>query len=196
MSERFNLNYDPVRQGFDTNTWSTLLGDPEVLTSGRLRINTIPATGGSIIHYTDFKKGDINLNVNVPSTPSIGDIRDFGLSSSDSKNYIKFTIRSNTFKCATSNGGTIVLSDELEWNSTDWNGENINFQIIWEAGTAKFLIEGSNVYTVTGKSIPTGPLSLFLYDNSPDDITVGEMSIRGAQSMFPENSPSIGPGPA
>jgi len=183
MLERFNFNYDPTRQGYDTNTWRTLLGDPAIGSTGRLVVDTGAGTAGAIIHYTDFVKGTVNFNVNIPSSPATGDSRYFGLATPSNDGYIRFAIGSE-LKCETANGGNTTTSDELEWDATGWNGEDLDFQIVWEAGLVRFYIEGTIVYTVTDESIPHGPLSLYVFDNSEDPMTLGDLSVRGTQSVY------------
>ena len=180
MLEIFNFNYDPIRQGYDTNTWRTLVGTPDISASGRLLIDD--GTGGSVIHYTDFVKGEVNLNVNIPSSPAAGDSRYFGMSSPNGAKYIKFSVGEN-LTCETADKGNVTSSDTLEWN-TDWNGVDLDFKIVWEASRAKFYIEGVMVYEVCDDSVPYGPLSLSLFDNSNTVMTVGDMSVKGTQSIF------------
>jgi hypothetical protein len=147
-------------------------------------------TDGSAIHYADFLKGDISFNVNVPSAPGGGDNRIIGVSSPNTLAYIRFAI-SGTLTCQTSDGTTTTNSSAITWEDS-WTGSNIIFRIMWEAGTAKFYINGSWVYTVTDASVPSGPLSLYLFDNSSSAMTIGDINVRGTQSfvMTPKTSDS------
>ena len=183
MLERFDFNYDPMRQGYDTNTWRTLLGAPAVSGAGRLVVDNGTGISGSTIHYTDFVKGTINFNVNIPTSPAEGDSRYFGMSSPSNNRFVRFSTGSE-LKCETSDGGNATVSDEIEWNAADWNGNDLDFQIVWEPGMVRFFIEGTNVYTVTDNSIPYGPLSLYLFDNSTSPMTIGAISVRGTQSVY------------
>ena len=183
MSEivRTSFYYDPIRQGYDTNSWRTLSGSPAVV-SGRLVVDGGVGIAGEIIHYADFLKGDISFNVNVPSTPAAGDSRLFGVSAPNTVAYIRFSI-DDTLTCQTSDGTTTTESASLPWNATLWNGVNVEFRIRWEAGSAKFFINGTQVHAVSDASVPHGVLSLYMFDNSASAMTVGDINVRGTQSF-------------
>lgn len=176
---RTSFNYSPIRQGYDTNSWRTVSGSPAIGAGGRLIVDTT-AEEGAAVHYADFLKGDISFNVNVPAAPGAGAARLFGVSSLNTVAYIRFSI-DDALTCQTSDGTTTTESSTIEWNS-NWTGANIVFRIRWEPGTAKFFINGSQVYAVTDDSVPHGPLSLYLSDNSDAAMTVGDMAVRGTQS--------------
>lgn len=183
MSERTSFYYDPIRQGYDTNSWRTLSGAPAIVAGGRLSVDS-----GSAIHYGDILKGDISFNVNVPVAPGVNESRSFGLMAPNQSAYILFNIGSALI-CRTSDGVTSTDSGSLEWNS-NWTGNNIEFRIRWEAGTAKFFIGGAQVYAITNNSVPAGPLSLYLADDSALTMSIGDMNVRGTQSfvMNPKSS--------
>lgn len=193
MSTRTNTNfvYDPIRSGYDTNSWRTISGAPAVGTLGRLVIDNGSGIDASTIHYADFCKGDVSFNINIPSTPAGGDSRYFGVSAPNTSAYIRFYVGSDLY-CQTSDGVTTTTSSALTWDSTNWNGINVVFTIRWEAGTARFFIQGTQVYSVSDASVPYGPLSLYLFDNSTSPMTVGDINVRGAQSlvMTPKTSDS------
>lgn len=187
MSERTSFSYDPARQGYDTNSWRTISGAPSIGAGGRLLIDS-GGDSGAVIHYADFLKGDISFSVNVPDVPGANDGRFFGLSDASGLSYIRFQI-GEILTCATSNGVTTTQSSSIEWNSS-WTSANIEFRIIWEAGGAKFMINGTEVYEISDGSVPYGPLSLYLSDSSASAMTIGVISVRGTQSfvMNPKTS--------
>ena len=190
MSEivRTSFYYDPIRQGYDTNSWRTISGAPAVAGSGRIVVDAGVGIAGSAIHYADFLKGDISFNINVPSAPAAGDARLFGVSAPNTLAYIRFSI-DDALTFQTSNGTVTTESSDVTWDS-NWTGANIEFRIRWEAGTAKFYVNGSMIYEVTDESVPHGPLSLYLFDNSTTAMTVGDINVRGTQSfvMNPKTS--------
>lgn len=184
MSTRTNTNfvYDPIRSGYDANSWRTISGAPAVASSGRLLIDNGVGIDSSAIHYADFCKGDVSFNINVPAAPAAGDSRYFGVAALNSSAYIRFFVGTSLY-CQTSDGSTTTTSSALTWDDTNWTGANIVFRIRWEAGTAKFFIQGAQVYAVTDDSVPYGPLSLYLFDDSTLPMTVGDINVRGAQSL-------------
>lgn len=186
MSDKTSFYYDPIRQGYDSNSWRTLSGAPAVVAGGRLSV-VISGTAGSAIHYADILKGDISFNVNS-SAPGANTGHIFGVSSPDTLAYIRFNI-GNVLTCETSDGVTSTASSTIGWN-TDWSGANVVFRIRWEAGRVVFTINGVQVYTASDASVPAGPLSLYLQDDSSAPMTVGDITVRGTQSfvMNPKTS--------
>jgi hypothetical protein len=180
--------YDPVRQGYDTNSWMTISGAPTAI-AGRLVMDTTVGIAGAAVHYADFLKGDISFNLNIPTTPVSGDTRFIGVASPTSVSYVRFAI-GPTLTCQVSNGISTVVSAALPWDSTGWNGVDIDFRIRWEAGTAKFFIDDTQVYAITSDAVPAGPMSLYLLDNSTTAMTIGDIYVRGTQSfvMNPKSS--------
>lgn len=185
---RTSFNYSPIRQGYDTNSWRTVSGSPTVDGSGRITIDNTVGIAGSAIHYADFLKGDVSMNVNVPVAPVAGTSRLFGMAELNSGSYIRFNIGSNLV-CETSNGTLTTTSSSLTWD-TNWTGANTIFNIRWEGGGAKFFINGTQIYAVSDATVPHGPLSLYFYDGSESPMTIGDISVKGTQSfvMNPKTS--------
>lgn len=183
MSDRTSFYYDPIRQGYDTNSWRTLSGAPAIIAGGRLSVDS-----GSAIHYADLLKGDISFNVNVPTAPGVAESRSFGLYAPNTSAYILFSIGS-TLVCTTSDGVTSTSSSTIAWDPA-WTGNNIIFRIRWESGRVIFVINHTRVYTVADASVPPGPLSLYLQDDSTTPMSFGDMNVRGTQSfvMNPKTS--------
>lgn len=184
---RKSFYYDPIRQGYDTNLWKTISGAPAASGDGRLSVDNAAGIAGSCIHYVDFVKGDISFNVNVPTAPAEGVTRMFGVSAPNTSLFIRFSVGS-TFQCQVSDG-TNTSSSTVAWNS-DWTGANVTYGIRWESGSAKFFINGTRVATISDTitlgvetiTVPSGPLSLYLYDNADTSMTVGDIFVKGTQS--------------
>lgn len=182
---RTSFTYDPVQQGYDTNTWATIAGAPAVA-AGRLKVDS-GAGRGAAIHYVDCVKGELKFNVNIPVAPGVDANRYFGVSNGLGTKYIRFAVNDN-LSCQTQNilsDGTVVTSESstVVWNS-DWTNvtDGIDFTIRWEAGTAKFFVDGSQIYAVTDASIPYGPLSIYISDESGTAMTFGVIEMLGTNS--------------
>lgn len=175
--------YDPYRQGYDTNSWRTLLGTP-YLDGNRLEI-----TSGAISHYADILKGDITFNLKAPSDPTDMNCL-IGLYQPSSGAFIVFDF-SGGLTASVSNGTNTINSSSIAWDS-NWTGAKVDFRILWEAGIIKFFIAGVKVATITddptlnlsGIYIPAGPLALYAFDNSVNPMSIGAIDVRGAQSVF------------
>lgn len=186
MSRNFyNFYYDPYRQGYDDSLWRTLWGDPAVA-SNQLVLNAATA-----VHFADVLKGQYTLNVNVPTAPAAGNSRSFGLYHPGRGAYILFDISGSTFSAKTSDGGDNSTSSAITWDSS-WTATNLNYVIRWEPGTAKFFINGAQVANITDDSVPGFPLSLYVSNNTWDNLTVKYIDCQGLQSYLltvgPENS--------
>jgi hypothetical protein len=192
MAIRKSFYYDPIRQGYDTNSWRTISGAP-ALVGSRLSVDNSVGIGASAIHYVDFVKGEVTFDVNVPTAPTEGTNREFGMSSPNTSAYILFSLGS-TFNCKTSDGTTTTTSSAITWES-GWTGANTLFKIRWEAGGAKFFINNVQVYAISDDSVPYGPLSLYLADDSEDSMTIGDIVVKATQSyvLTPKTSDSSAP---
>jgi len=186
-----SFTYDPAMQGYDTNSWKTISGAPDA-TGGRLIVDT-GAGFGAAIHYVDAQKGDIVFDVNIPAAPGLDSSRYFGVANALTTKHVWFMIGS-TLRCEISDGTTTTTSGDIEWND-DWTGEDTEFRIIWEAGLVKFLINGTRVYSVSNTSIPYGPLSLYIADESGSPMTFGDISVLGTQSyvLNPKTDDDVDP---
>ena len=102
---RTSFYYDPIRQGYDTNSWRTISGAPAIAAGGRISVDNAGGSAGSVVHYADFLKGDISFNVNVPAAPGAAASRLFGVSAPNTAAYIRFSI-DDALTCQTSDGTT------------------------------------------------------------------------------------------
>lgn len=174
-----SFHYDPVRQGYDTNSWRTIYGAPRI-SSGRLLVDGGEDVG-SAIHYGDITKGDISFNISVPTAPGGNATRLFGVAAPSIGAYIRFSF-GTTLTAQCSNGTTTTTSAEIPWD-TNLNGTNVTFNIRWEAGAAKFFIQGAQVACISDASVPNGALSLYFYDDSGSPMSIGGINVRGTQSF-------------
>lgn len=182
MLARKSFIYQPGRQGFDANQWRAISGTPSIGDKG------IVVGTGSIIHYVDFVKGDIVLNINIPTAPATGDSRVFGASTADGGAYVRFSMTDDELICQTKNGSDTDETSAIEWNN-DWNNNEIEFRISWQAGAVRFFIKNVQIGIIADDSVPYGPLSLYFEDDSTLPMSIGNMAVRGTQSMT-ENSVS------
>ena len=192
MAIRKSFYYDPIRQGYDTNSWRTISGAP-ALVGSRLTLDNQAGIGAAIIHYVDFVKGEMVFDVNVPTVPTAGTNRSFGASRPNTSAYILFSL-GDTLTCITSDGTTTTSSSAITWDS-NWTSANTIFKIRWEAGGAKFFVNNTQVYAVSDDSVPYGPLSLYLSDDSDSSMTIGDIVVKATQSyvLTPKTSDSSVP---
>lgn len=193
---RTSFSYDPIRQGYDTNSWKTLSGAPAIVAGGRLVVDNQTGDVGSTVHYADVLKGEISFNVNSPTAPGADIAHIFGVASLNTTSYIRFSI-AGTLTCQVANDGVTTESGTIAWDPA-WTATNTVFTIRWEAGGAKFFVAGTQVFAVSNSSVPFGPLSLYLSDDSASPMSIGDMYVRGTQSfvMNPKTSDTTNYGSA
>lgn len=176
MATQFtNFTYDPLKQGFDTSIWRKMSGTPVVF-------NQLVFSAAAAIHSADILKGRFLFNVNVPNTPKSGDVSSWGLYSISRGAYILFDINGATFSAKTSDGET-SSSSVITWDPS-WSDVNTNYTIQWEAGTAKFFINGGQVACISDASIPNITMGLYVTNTLATDLTVKYISCNGIQSYI------------
>ena len=176
MSNRYtNFYYDPQREGYDTSFWRTMNGEPTV------NANQLWLSLASIVHYSDLWRGDITLNLNVP-TPASGARKKFGLIQLNKNAYLYFDITNTTFSAKTSDG-TNTSSSTITWQ-TDWSNTNIDFRIKWEAGTAKFFVGGVQQAAISDISISGDPLSFYVNNGNNDTLSLKYIQAKAIQTFF------------
>lgn len=185
MSNQYiNFFYDPTRQGFDTESWSLISGNTPVAASGIIAINA-----SAIYHYGDILRGDITMLLYVPTAPTSGDSRVFGLYHYGKGSYLTFNISGTTFT-ASSSDGTNTNSVAITWQSS-WTAAYTKFRIKWEAGLAHFFVGGVQQAVISDTSITGGPMSLYIANNNADNLNLQYIDAKGIQSYY-MNTPLSG----
>lgn len=184
MATQFtNFYYDVPRNGYDNSTWRTLYGSPGIG-------NQLTFKDTASIHFADVSKGEYTFNVVIPTAPSGGDSRSFGLYQVSRGAYIIFNITGAIFSAKSSDGITST-SSAITWDST-WTNVAVQFKIRWEAGTAKFFINGGLVSCINDDSVPGFPLSLYIADSSSNALALNYIEAQNIQSYLltvgPEDS--------
>lgn len=178
----FNFYYDPARQGYDTNTWTTLSGAPVVAGS------QLSLSSAAIMHFADLLPGDAVFSVNIDA-PAAGDDIKFGFSNSLQGSYLYFQIVDDVLTAEISNGIT-TSSTVIDWDAS-WTNTNTEFRIKWEAGMATFAIGGVQKACVTDVDaidkgddiiIPNDPLSLYISTLGGKALLLNYIIVKSIQS--------------
>jgi hypothetical protein len=174
-NQYYNFYYDPIRQGYDLNTWSTISGTP-VVVSNQLELNS-----ASIIHFADILRGDATFSVKI-GTPVAGDVSKFGFYDLNQASGLGFEVADDVF---TANSFTPekTTTTVLDWN-TAWDGANTQYQIMWEAGRVIFKINGQVVATVSDTSVPGSALNLYLISTSVIPLSLNYINVKGVQNLI------------
>jgi len=174
-NQYYNFYYDPIRQGYDLNTWSTITGTP-VVVSNQLKLDN-----ASVIHFADMLRADATFSVKV-STPVAGDASKFGFYDLNQLCGLGFEIADDVF-IAKSFTPEKTTSTTLVWD-TAWNNINTQFGIIWEAGRVIFKINGATVATISDTSVPNSALNLYLISTSANALNLKYINVKGVQNLI------------
>ena len=182
-NQYFNFYYDPVRQGYDANTWNTVLGAP-VVNSNQLKFQNSGA-----IHFADILRGDSVFNINI-SAPAAGDDIKVGFIEANKGEFAYFKVADDVLTAETYDGVT-TKSIVIDWDG-DWSLTNTEFGIKWEAGMVIFSIGGAIKATVSTNSlldvpksiVPSDPMNLYVYSDSTNPLLLKYINIKGIQSLM------------
>jgi hypothetical protein len=184
MSNQFyTFAYDPVRQGYDSNTWNTILGVPVVINNQL----TFKAAGAQ--HFADILRGDAIFNISI-SAPAAGDDIQVGFMGQNGASYAYFNIVDDVLTAETSDGVT-TKTVTIPW-STAWSNTNTEFGIKWETGLVTFSIGGqyqakigeTSTLDVPTSTVPGDPMSLYIYSNSTNPLSLKYIDIKSIQSLI------------
>jgi len=162
-----------MREGYDSSSWRTLSGEP-VIIGTRLKVNK-----GSIIHYADIFRGDAIFNINVPA-PVLGADRKFGFLQYNKNCYLYFKILNDELTAETSDGNGTTNSISIEWQ-TAWTNTATEFRVKWEAGFVSFFVGGVLQTQISDASVTGRAMSLYVADNSGDDLLLSYIDVQGIQ---------------
>ena len=182
-NQYFNFYYDPVRQGYDTDTWKTLSGVPVVAA------NKLSLTSAGILHFADLKRGDVSFMINV-AAPQAGDDRKIGIIEYNKGALLYFKIADDVLTAECSDGIT-TKSTIIDWVS-DWTSTDTVFRIKWEAGVATFYVGGefkvqltnSSILDIPVISIPSDPMSLYVDNQTATALLITYIEVLGVESAI------------
>lgn len=178
-NQYFNFYYSPIRQGFDSSTWSTLFGNP-VVSSNRLVLQD-----AAIIHWGDILRGDATFSVNIPA-PAVGLSKKFGFFEPNKNAYAYFSIAGGVLY-ATCSDGSSTTSVAITWQAS-WTSADTEFRVKWEAGTVKFYIGtiGTAIEqaVINDVSVSGDPMSIYVSDEGSDTVLLNYITVKGIQSFM------------
>lgn len=169
-NQQFSYNYDPTRQGYDTNVFKTVSGSPSI-SSGAIRLNA-----AKIIAYGDLLKATQSFNLKVPTAPTSGDVRVFGLSQINAGATAVFKITDAVFSCETTFDG-VTKNEVVTWQS-NWTNTYTTFKIVWTGFSASFYVNGVRVAFINDSSVPKVSMSSYLYNGNSDNMDLYYMTVE------------------
>ena len=168
---RTGFTYDCLYRGLDASFWKTIAATVSA-TGNKIRL----ASGGNIVSYTQFKFGVFQFALNVPTTPSAGEAKKWGLlmPAAATIGSMYFEITGATFRAVSYDDDGTVQTTTLTWGGEA--AEQV-FEIEWESDYVIFKRAGTVVathQTRVGKS----PLPLYLINSDADNTDLGYITIK------------------
>ena len=155
--------YDALVKGFDNSFWATVSGSPSFSSPSVLVNNAAIAT------YVQPNLGIFNFNLKIPTVPTSGDVRSWGVKNPSTSDEILFVIEDDAFIARVSGQDDIVLDSALV--STDAQ----DFQITWNPESIGFSVDGVGVAAF--EALVTVPMSVYIENQNADDIEMQSVSL-------------------
>lgn len=177
LDKRDGYIYDVVIKQFDTAFWKQTSGTSSVA-SNKLRNNN-----AAIASYLLHKYGDYEFGLNVPTTPSAGEAKHWGLRSpaTDNIGAIYFEISGATFRVVTIDDGGTSQTTTVTWSS--YEAAETRFRFLWDEDRVIFYINETIVATHTTR-VPSNPLPLRIVNSDADNTDLGYVEIRQAAAII------------
>jgi len=145
--------------------------------------------GCEIFSYYQPTYGRVDIAVNVPTAPSVGDYRAFGVSipSFGNRSRIEFVIDGTVLTAkAYDDTGHLVINQPVAWDG-DWTATETVFSVIWTASTIKMMIGGTAVASYSSEQDTRmrridAPVAVHVVNGSSvstntDNLDIGTVSI-------------------
>lgn len=177
--------------GYDTTIWKPITGTP-TLSSDKIRINA-----AEITTFLALKNGDVEIGITVPTAPTAGDSRFFGIYSPtlSTKGKMLFSVEDDEcFVLAHDDDGTEIFKEQIVWDS-DWTNAEARYRISWNANQILFSVNGTIVYQTSdpavARLIPSLPNNITIKNVNSDNLDVSYLAIRTSSEL---NDKLISPG--
>jgi hypothetical protein len=174
-NQYYNFYYDPIRQGYDLDTWSTITGAPVVAS------NVLSLDAASVIHYADILHGDSTFSINI-SEPAAGDDIVFGFHDLNQVAGVGFRVTDDDLYADAFIGANIT-STLIAWEA-GWTDINTEFRVKWDAGRAIFYINGTERVVTSDENVPGGTLNLYIKSDSTNPLSLNYIIVKGVQNLI------------
>lgn len=169
-NSRVIYNYDPTRQGYDTNLFKTVSGSPSV-SGGAIRLNA-----AKIIGYGDLYRAKQTLSLKVPTAPTTGDSRTFGLYQINAGASAVFKIVDDVFSCECTFNG-VTKNEVVSWQS-GWTNTFTQFKVVFNGFSAEFYVNGYKVAFINDSSVPKVSLNTYAHNANSDNMDISHIQVE------------------
>lgn len=155
-------------------------------------MQSLKFTNAEAIQYADLVKGEVTFRMRVVEGPASGDNKEIGLKSLNKGAGIYFDILDDDFNAVVEDGLTgLTNSFPITWEPGVFDSLiATDYTIRWEAGMARFFINGVNVATVPFSDydldLASTPMSIYVKNQSGvgDDMYIDYIEAKGFQSYL------------
>lgn len=175
-NERISIYYDPQRQAYDTALWKTISGTPAI--NGTV----LRFISASAVQYKDVFKGTIVLNLTVPTAPTAGNDRKFGLTQLSKGALAYFKVAGTAFTAESADGNGNTESTTITWDSA-WTNTATEFKIVWTGFEATFYVGGVKLATHRTVAVSKEPMSVYVNNSTADNLDLKYAEIKDALGL-------------
>ena len=170
--------YDILMRAYDTSFWKTITGVPSIA-SNKIRLNA-----DTCASYYQIIKGEVDIPVNVPTTPSSGEAKKWGLLNpgDPTKGSMYFEIVGAVLNAVSYDNGGTVQTTAI---TTDFPGAAAEYiyTIEWGDDYVNFLISGVVVATHTTR-VGSIPQAVYLHNADADNTDFGSIKVKSAGKII------------
>ena len=173
---RSGFIYDILMRAYDTSFWKSITGTPTIASS-KIRLNA-----DTCASYYQVIKGNIDIPVNVPTTPSAGEAKKWGfLNPGDpTKGSMYFEIAAAVFRAVSYDNDGTAQTTVLTF--ADHTAEKI-YSIEWGDDYINFLKEGTVVATHKTR-VGSLAQSIYLHNADADNTDFGSIKVKEASKII------------
>lgn len=172
-AKRDSFIYDFIVKQYSTADWKATAGTPAM--DG----NNFQLNAAAVASYILYQFGEYEFSINVPTTPSTGEAKHWGLRApaTDNLGAIYFEIAGAVFRAVSRDEFGNTETTNITW-STDpaWANNQVRYGIVWENGHANFLVNG--VRYATHSKVPSLALPLRIVNADSDDTDVAYIGFK------------------
>lgn len=173
--------YDPSVDGFTSGSILFTAAGAPAISGGKLRLNA-----AEVVSLAAFRNSSLDMAINVPTAPTAGDARSFGLEMNGGANKcrMKFDISGTVFSASVYNAnGTLIGTKTINWSSA-WTATEAIYRISFSERNVFFTVNDVIVASFLDQqellaSVTLGkqPVSVFLKNENADNMDCGVLSV-------------------
>ncbi len=168
------LSYDPARD-VEADFWIATTG--AIAASG----TDLTVNADTLVSLETFNAGVLKVEANIPADPTGGDDRKIGFSGLNTGAYAWFFVEGAALKCQVADGDGGTATETVTWSDgtiNDYSGVVTTYEIRWEAGSVRFLINGVQRAQLS-VGVPRTPMSVYVHNANADNMVVKQVTVDG-----------------